>query len=161
MKSGLPLNECLAIIARESPEPLAGEFREVIEQQRVGVTLGEALERLTTRMPLPEVRFLADRHRHPAAGGRQPFGGAGQSVGRAARPLPAGDEGQGAERRGQGVGHGAGLAAAGRDVHGLWTAPEYIMPLFNTRPATLRCCSAALWMLTGVLVMRKMINFKF
>ena len=29
MKSGLPLNECLAIIARESEEPLAGEFREV------------------------------------------------------------------------------------------------------------------------------------
>ena len=59
MKSGLPLNECLAIIARESDEPLAGEFREVIDQQRVGVPLGEALERLTTRMPLPEVRFLA------------------------------------------------------------------------------------------------------
>ena len=59
MKSGLPLNECLAIVARESAEPLAGEFREVIDQQRVGVPLGEALERLTQRMPLPEVRFLA------------------------------------------------------------------------------------------------------
>ena len=45
VKSGLPLNECLAIIARESPEPLAGEFREVVEQQRVGVSLAEALER--------------------------------------------------------------------------------------------------------------------
>ena len=59
MKSGLPLNECLSIISRESEEPLAGEFREVIEQQRVGVSLAEALERLTVRMPLPEVRFLA------------------------------------------------------------------------------------------------------
>ncbi len=27
VKSGLPLNECLQIIARESPEPIAGEFR--------------------------------------------------------------------------------------------------------------------------------------
>ncbi len=59
MKSGLPLNECLAIIARESEEPLAGEFREVIEQQRVGVSLGEALQRLAMRMPLPEVKFLS------------------------------------------------------------------------------------------------------
>ena len=47
VKSGLPLNECLATIARESAEPLASEFREVVEQQRVGVSLGEALEKLT------------------------------------------------------------------------------------------------------------------
>ena len=58
VKSGLPLNECLATIARESAEPLAGEFQEVVEQQRVGVPLGEALERMRTRMPLAEVRFL-------------------------------------------------------------------------------------------------------
>ena len=58
VKSGLPLNECLVTIARESAEPLASEFREVVEQQRVGVSLGEALERMTTRMPLAEVRFL-------------------------------------------------------------------------------------------------------
>ncbi len=58
VKSGLPLNECLQIIARESPEPIASEFRDVVEQQRVGVTLGEALERLANRIPLAEVRFL-------------------------------------------------------------------------------------------------------
>jgi len=58
VKSGLPLNECLATIARESVEPLAGEFREVVEQQRVGVPLAEALERLNTRMPLAELRFF-------------------------------------------------------------------------------------------------------
>src|SRR5690606_28574335 len=59
MKSGLPLGECLQIIARESPEPVASEFREVVEQQRVGVPLVDALERLAQRMPLPEVRFLS------------------------------------------------------------------------------------------------------
>src|SRR6202008_4753929 len=58
VKSGLPLNECLATIARESAEPLAGEFAEVVEQQKVGVPLSEALERMGTRMPLAEVRFL-------------------------------------------------------------------------------------------------------
>ena len=42
VKSGLPLNECLGIIARESPEPLASEFSEVVDQQRVGVPLSEA-----------------------------------------------------------------------------------------------------------------------
>ena len=59
VKTGLPLNECLGIIARESPDPIGTEFKEVVDQQRMGVTLGEALERLVQRMPLPEVKFLA------------------------------------------------------------------------------------------------------
>jgi tight adherence protein B len=86
VKSGLPLPECLGIIARESPQPIAGEFTELVEQQRVGVPWQEAFERMMTRMPMAEVRFFAIRRRHPAAGGRQPVGGAGQPLRRAARP---------------------------------------------------------------------------
>ncbi len=41
-----------------APSRIASEFREVVEQQRVGVSLGEALERLAQRVPLAEVRFL-------------------------------------------------------------------------------------------------------
>ena len=59
VKSGLPLDECLGIIARESPQPIAGEFTELVEQQRVGVPLAEGFERMMRRMPLPEVRFFA------------------------------------------------------------------------------------------------------
>lgn len=32
VKSGLPLNECLGIIARESPSPIREEFQEIVEQ---------------------------------------------------------------------------------------------------------------------------------
>ena len=59
VKSGLPLIECLNIIARESPQPISGEFTELVEQQRVGVPLAEAFDRMMIRMPLPEVRFFA------------------------------------------------------------------------------------------------------
>lgn len=58
VKSGLPLNDCLGIIARESPEPLCTEFRELVEQQRVGVPLSECFEKMMLRVPLPEVKFL-------------------------------------------------------------------------------------------------------
>ena len=58
VKSGLPLNECLNIIARESPDPVGGEFREVCEQQRVGVPLQQCFERMMERVPLAEVRFF-------------------------------------------------------------------------------------------------------
>ena len=59
VKSGLPFNECLAITARESPQPVAGEFTDLVEQQGVGVPLGECFERMMARMPPPEVRFFA------------------------------------------------------------------------------------------------------
>ncbi len=41
------------------------------------------------------------------------------------------------------------------------TAPEYIMPLFATRTGNIMLMGGLFWMSCGVLVMRKMINFKF
>jgi tight adherence protein B len=35
------------------------------------------------------------------------------------------------------------------------------MPLFTTMPGRFLVAVGAVWMLTGVLIMRKMINFKF
>ena len=58
VKSGLPLNECLSIIARESPSPIREEFAELVEQQRVGVPMSECFERMISRLPLPEVKFF-------------------------------------------------------------------------------------------------------
>ena len=58
VKSGLPLNECLGIIARESPSPIREEFQDVVEQQRVGIPLQECFERMMQRMPLAEVKFF-------------------------------------------------------------------------------------------------------
>ena len=59
VKSGLPLNECLGIIARESPSPIREEFQEIVEQQRVGIPLQECFERMMSRVPIPEVKFFA------------------------------------------------------------------------------------------------------
>ena len=59
VKSGLPLNECLGIIGRESPSPVREEFQELVEQQRVGVPLSECFDRMIGRVPLPEVKFFA------------------------------------------------------------------------------------------------------
>ncbi len=59
IKSGLALSDCMQIIARESPEPVRGEFADLIEQQRVGVPLSDAFERMYERMPLQEVNFFA------------------------------------------------------------------------------------------------------
>jgi Flp pilus assembly protein TadB len=59
VKSGLPLSDCLQIIAAEAPEPVRGEFVDLVEQQKVGVPLSRAFERMSERMPLQEVNFFA------------------------------------------------------------------------------------------------------
>lgn len=59
VKSGLPLNECLKIIAREAPEPLAGEFRRLCDSTSMGVPLDQGLNKMFERMPLPEVSFFS------------------------------------------------------------------------------------------------------
>ncbi len=59
VRSGLPIGECLNMIARESPDPVAGVFQEVIEAQRLGVTTEQALARAQETMPTNELRFFA------------------------------------------------------------------------------------------------------
>src|SRR6202012_5703341 len=45
LRSGLPLHDCLKVIGKESPEPLGGEFRRLVESLSMGVTLDQGLER--------------------------------------------------------------------------------------------------------------------
>ncbi|HZT51379.1 MAG TPA: type II secretion system F family protein [Stellaceae bacterium] len=59
IRSGLPVGECFAIIARESPDPVSAEFRLLVEGQRLGMTLKQALERACRRMPTADVKFFA------------------------------------------------------------------------------------------------------
>lgn len=161
MKSGLPLNECLAIIARESEEPLASEFREVIEQQRVGISLGEALERLTQRMPLPEVKFLSIvvAIQQQAGGNLSEALGNLSTVLRDRFRLKMKVRALSAEAKASAM----VLASLPPIVTFMLylSAPEYISILFKTRTGNFALLFCGLWMLMGVLVMRKMINFKF
>jgi len=59
IQSGLAFSDCMQIIARESPEPVRSEFADLVEQQKVGVPLSGAFERMYERMPLQEVNFFA------------------------------------------------------------------------------------------------------
>ena len=58
IKAGLPLLDCLKIIANEAPEPIKSEFKAIVETQTIGMPLGEACAKLYERMPLPEANFF-------------------------------------------------------------------------------------------------------
>src|SRR5688572_17886281 len=58
VKAGLPLGDCLRIIASEAQEPVRSEFRTVVESQTIGISMGDACAKLFERMPLPEANFF-------------------------------------------------------------------------------------------------------
>jgi tight adherence protein B len=161
VKSGLPLNECLQVIARESPEPLAGEFRDVVEQQRLGVSLAEGLERMCERLPLAEVRFLTIviSIQQQAGGNLSEALGNLSGVLRDRYMLAMKVKALSAEAKASAM----VLASLPPGVMFMvyMSTPDYIMPLFVTTPGRFMVAIGATWMLIGVLIMRKMINFKF
>jgi tight adherence protein B len=59
IKSGLPLNDALRLIASDGQEPVRTEFRRVVESQQVGLNVPEACARMIHSIPLPEVNFFA------------------------------------------------------------------------------------------------------
>jgi tight adherence protein B len=161
VKSGLPLIECLAIIARESPEPVAGEFTEVVEQQRVGVPLGEAFERMMMRMPMPEVRFFAIviGIQQQAGGNLSEALGNLSGVLRDRKRLQAKVRALSAEAKASAAVLGALPFIVMILVY--ITTPAYISLLWTTQFGQFLLVCAGCWMTCGVLVMRKMINFKY
>jgi len=58
VKAGLPLNDCLVIIAREAKEPVRTEFAKVVESQQMGLTMGEAIQKLYENVPIAETNFF-------------------------------------------------------------------------------------------------------
>ena len=161
VKSGLPLNECLQIIARESPEPIASEFREVVEQQRVGITLSDALSRLCQRVPLAEVRFLAI-----VIGIQQSAGGnLSEALGNLSGVLRDRIRMKMKVKAlsSEATASAAVLASLPPGVMLMvWgTSPDYIMPLFTSKFGNFLIAIGLIWMGLGVMVMQKMINFKY
>jgi tight adherence protein B len=59
VRSGLPVGECLNIIAAESPQPVAGVFQEIVDAMRLGMNIEQALLRAQEAMPTAEIRFFS------------------------------------------------------------------------------------------------------
>jgi tight adherence protein B len=58
VRVGHAFNSCLEMIATEMPEPLAGEFQQVFDEQKFGLPIRDALLNLSERMPILDVRIL-------------------------------------------------------------------------------------------------------
>jgi tight adherence protein B len=161
VKSGLPLNECLNIIARESPSPIREEFKEVVEQQRVGIPLSECFERMMARMPLAEVNFFAIVIAIQAQAGGNLSEALGNLAGvlRDRKRMQAKVKALSAEAKAS-----AGVLAClpfAVMIMVYISTPGYIKLLFTAKMGNFMLLCGGIWMLCGILVMKKMINFKY
>lgn len=57
LSAGHAFSEALHMVSREMPDPIAGEFHKTYEEQNLGLSLKLALENLTQRMPLLDLRM--------------------------------------------------------------------------------------------------------
>ena len=57
LSAGHAFSEALHMVSTEMPEPIAGEFRKAYEEQNLGLSLKLAMENLTQRMPLLDLRM--------------------------------------------------------------------------------------------------------
>jgi tight adherence protein B len=58
VRAGHAFTTALEMITAEVAEPVAGEFRQLYEQQKYGMPVRDALLNLTERMPLVDVKFF-------------------------------------------------------------------------------------------------------
>jgi tight adherence protein B len=160
LKSGLPVTEAMKIIATESGPPVGPEFAEVVEGQRLGISVEQGIERMVERIPLAEVNFLAIVMAIQSKTG----GNLSEALGNLSRVLR---DRKKMKQKVQSVSQEAKSSAAiiGSLPFILMGAltmlnPTYLSPLFNTQMGNILLIGSGIWMTTGVLVMRKMINFQ-
>jgi tight adherence protein B len=161
VKSGLPLNECLNIIARESPDPINSEFKEVVDQQRVGVTLHDCFERMMVRMPLAEVRFfgIVIGIQQQAGGNLSEALGNLSGVLRDRKRLQSKVQALSAEAKASaGV---LGILPPAVMILVYLSTPDYIAVLWRKQYGVFLSLFGGFWMFCGIMIMRKMINFKY
>jgi len=161
IKAGLPVNDCMKVIATESPEPVGPEFSEIVEGQKLGIPLDQGLERMYERMPLAEVNFLAI----VIAIQQQTGGNLAEALANLSVVLRDRKKMQGKIRSmsQEAKSSAAIIGSLPIIVMGLvyMSAPAYIMMLFTEQMGHIMLAASAFWMTCGILVMRKMINFDF
>jgi tight adherence protein B len=161
VKTGLPVNEALKVVASDIPEPVAGEFKLLNESLKVGVTMEEALKRMYERMPTAEVNFFAIVMTIQQKTG----GNLSEALQNLAGVLRDRKRLQG-KIRAMSSEAKAGAMIIGSLPPGVMalvtiSTPDYIKPLFKEEIGNLMLLGCVVWMALGIFVMKKMVSFKY
>ncbi|MBO6550154.1 MAG: type II secretion system F family protein [Rhizobiales bacterium] len=160
VKAGLPFNDCMQIITTEVGEPVRSEFLNVVEQQRIGVPVEQAMQKLFERVPLQEVNFfcIVVTIQLSVGGNISEALSNLANVLRDRHKLKAKVQAVSTEAKAS----AAIIGALPLVVMGAvsFTNPDYMSLLYTHPTGHMILIGSALVMITGVFVMRWMINFK-
>jgi tight adherence protein B len=161
VKSGLPLNDSMRLVAKEAKEPIKSEFQKVLDQQTMGKSTSEAIQTLFDRMPLPEVNFFVV----VITVQQQAGGNLSEALGNLARVL------RNRKKMKQKIKAMSSEAKASAGIIGslpfivgilvTLTTPSYMVPMFTTTLGLIWLGIAAIMMSFGVWIMAKMVSFDF
>ncbi|MEM6535746.1 MAG: type II secretion system F family protein [Pseudomonadota bacterium] len=160
VKSGLPLTECLQIIAKESPAPLGPEVKRLTDNVQMGMTMDRALQQFYKRVPLSEVNFFVIVLSIQAKAG----GNLSEALGnlslviRSRKMMREKIKALSSEAKASAMIIGCLPFAVAFMVY--LTTPAYIMELFITSTGHMILFMGACLMSIGIFVMRQMINFE-
>ncbi|MFZ5672009.1 MAG: type II secretion system F family protein [Pseudomonadota bacterium] len=161
LKSGLPINDAMKVISTETPPPVGPEFLEIVEGQRLGISIDQGIERMFERMPLAEVNFLGIVMNIQSKTG----GNLAEALNNLSKVLRDRKKMKAKIRSmSQEAKASAGIIGSlPFFIMGTLTVlnPAYLNPLWDTTIGNILVIGSGVWMLTGILVMRKMINFDF
>ena len=160
IKAGLPLNDGLKMVASEAKEPLASEFRNVVETQQLGVPMAEAIQKINENLPMPETNFLATviSIQQTSGGSLSEALGNLSKILRERRKMKAKVKAISSEAKAS-----AGIIGSLPVVVTVIVyivSPDYISRLFENSTGHLILGIGFMMMFTGCMVMRKMINFE-
>lgn len=160
IRSGLPINECFRVVAREFEPPLGEEFRLLVEGQNLGWTIDDLMAKGIQRLPTSEYKFFAIVTQIQ----RQTGGNLAETLSNLSNVLR---ERKKMRDKAQAMASEAKASAMiigslPFAVAGILSVvnPAYLMLLFTEKTGNYLLAGGAFWMTLGSLVMRKMINFK-
>ncbi len=159
VKSGLPLGDCLRIISIEAAEPVAGEFKHIVDIQQLGVSMGDACGEMYRRIPVVEANFfgIVIQIQQKAGGNLGEVLSGLSKVIRERRKMKGKILAMSTEATAS-----AGIIAALPFIVGILvflSSPQYIEKLWTTTAGTHGLMLGAVMMTFGCYVMKKMINF--
>jgi tight adherence protein B len=159
VRAGLPLGDCMRIVANETAEPVRGEFRQMIESQSIGLSLADAAARITERVPTPEANFFAIviNIQQRSGGNLAEALGNLSAVLRDRKLMKSKVAAMSSEAKAS-----AGIIGALPFVVTLLvylSSPDYISLLWTTSTGQFVLGCAAFWMLIGIVTIKKMVNF--
>src|SRR5208283_4633261 len=161
VRAGLPVADCFRIVANEAPEPVRSEFRQIVEAQAIGLTVGEAVERLAERLPIPEASFFSI----VVSITQKTGGNLSEALANLATVLRDRKKMRGKIKAiSTEAKVSAGIIGSLPFVVCLALyvlQPNYVMTLFTTNGGKIVLGGGLTWMMFGELIMRKMIDFDF